>query len=1203
MFSQKLSTHTTILGDVLTSTNQTVGTNAVSISAFSFADLLSNNFLKKNNLPPETSERIGYLIATKIFSNSLCIGLPKNNYNIQIEQIVFTSSSVIQYYKEINILLSFWSLYSSNFLNVITETIQGNKSQAYFEQTTDEFVKLLNTIQCFSKIIQLDTKSLPKDFGIIDVDSQITAFMEKSIHFLQEGDKLRAMKMQKMNSEQQESILFKELQELNESSLKYQKMFDDFQKQIKDHFLPLYNEQPYIEFQQYCSNFADAISSIVFLSYIIAESDPTQFLTVIQILQEIVDQTFTMISQYLCALRFRGDFNQYQAKIAHEKITKLIDQIFNIITGMINKCPEPLIEYYKEKIALIFTFIRNLNSEYNSNTEKLVTAMKSDPRFSVSAKEGKIEKTFEKAEIDKKINPIKNTPKFDVPEKIVNILFQLASSLLNENQVTYNDLIGEYNLLTDEFNKYSSFLMKFINDVSNIKDKASYLQYYNFTLSATTKFISEFRLFFDKKSHILRIRAGILCSFVLLSLYSLDSKIEKNGINDLKKILTKTFELIFTDLSELQKSLATISQSATELHRSDNDVIIYLSDNINGLLTKTQKTIQSNTNINDPNYIGNCIHLFDNLQYFLYSLSCFREVENKSISTYASVFKDVADSYRLLIQIQAINLINDFCSSMKYSIENTSNQITNTETLLQLINQIETELENKPPCSIFNYQFLVKNENIFKVIQTPTLDFIKHSPMNENIKNIISLLNSVFEIVNNIDYSNNSSVLPVLGSLFLIFKNESVQDTSKIVNALVSDHSQVSSCTLNFIGAANNIILLFDKTDNLKQISEQIKACYNKMIEDSCYISFGQSSYIQTLSATIKDLTSIIDQQDQVFQKYTEDLKIKSNSYCEKKSQNATNETIIEVNFDDKVENVSAVVDASEAVLKLLAELNKPTTQKEKEVRPSDTLNTTIHESTKKAQENLDSFVKILLLENSQPCQITSSLSEFHDSISNLIQEIDKLIDFSWNPIQQKNLSLTRENLIKLADTGNIVSRHSILKNNEWKSSVSSFNKELTDSINDAIRLSEDLFKDEKIDLLVVNETERELVNAAQFISKSIKRLNSISDDQKNIISGSNDSVGLNIIDITQPIFMNSAKIIEASRSKVKSILNSGNEIPTQNGFLQNTKSLMESLSLIVNIAESKSCSDPVVISEILDCIKNANMSIVHFLHEMKNIM
>ena len=73
MFSQKLSTHTTILGDVLTSTNQTVGTNAVSISAFSFADLLSNNFLKKKNLPPETSERFSAIVYVLDFQKTIII--------------------------------------------------------------------------------------------------------------------------------------------------------------------------------------------------------------------------------------------------------------------------------------------------------------------------------------------------------------------------------------------------------------------------------------------------------------------------------------------------------------------------------------------------------------------------------------------------------------------------------------------------------------------------------------------------------------------------------------------------------------------------------------------------------------------------------------------------------------------------------------------------------------------------------------------------------------------------------------------------------------------------------------------------------------------------------------------------------------------------------------------------------------------------
>lgn len=386
MHSSNLSLHTTILGEILTPSDQRVGQKAVRISAFSFAELISKNIVKNNNLPQDTHEKLGYLIATKNFNNSFCTGIPKRIYNnIQIEQVVFSSSSVIQYYKEIDTLFSFWSLYATNFLNVITEIIQGTKSLDLFSQTTDEFLKLLNTIQCFSKIIQLDIKSLPGEFGINDVDQQIASFLSKAIQFLQEGDKLRAMKMSKMNTDQQDASFIKELQELNNSVSEFHQIFANYQKQIKDQFNPLYNEQAFNDWQQYCSNFSDAISTIVFLSYLISESDPTQFLTVIQLLQEMVNHTFSIISPYLCALRFRGNFKECQlkSKESHEKISILFNKVFDIISGIIDKCPAQLVEYFKEKISTIFGSIRNIHSDYNQNVENLINAMKSDPRFSV----------------------------------------------------------------------------------------------------------------------------------------------------------------------------------------------------------------------------------------------------------------------------------------------------------------------------------------------------------------------------------------------------------------------------------------------------------------------------------------------------------------------------------------------------------------------------------------------------------------------------------------------------------------------------------------------------------------------------------------------------------------------------------------------------------------------------------------------------
>lgn len=213
--------------------------------------------------------------------------------------------------------------------------------------------------------------------------------------------------------------------------------------------------------------------------------------------------------------------------------------------------------------------------------------MKSDPRFSVFSDSEPAEKKAKKDETTEKVAPIKKVSKFDVPEKFVGVLFQLASILLSENQISDEDIIKTYNLLTDEFNKYGSSLMSFINDLSDIKDKASFLQHYNFTLSTITNFISEFHVYFERKSNLLRKKAGTLCSLVLLSLYSLDANINKNSNNDLRRILTETFSLLFNNLDELKQSLEIISNSATELHQSDNDVIIYLSDHINQLLSKS----------------------------------------------------------------------------------------------------------------------------------------------------------------------------------------------------------------------------------------------------------------------------------------------------------------------------------------------------------------------------------------------------------------------------------------------------------------------------------------------------------------------------------------------------------------------------------------------------------------------------------------
>ena len=132
MNSEKLSHYCTILTGVLTPAGIQPKDSTIELTVFSFADGLTRELIKKNNFPKESSEKVGNILSTIIYTTSLCIGIPKNNYNDKTAQIVFSSSALLQYYKKADRLISLLPLYLNTIISITNETIQKKRDIQYY---------------------------------------------------------------------------------------------------------------------------------------------------------------------------------------------------------------------------------------------------------------------------------------------------------------------------------------------------------------------------------------------------------------------------------------------------------------------------------------------------------------------------------------------------------------------------------------------------------------------------------------------------------------------------------------------------------------------------------------------------------------------------------------------------------------------------------------------------------------------------------------------------------------------------------------------------------------------------------------------------------------------------------------------------------------------------------------------------------------
>lgn len=259
-----------------------------------------------------------------------------------------------------------------------------------------------------------------------------------------------------------------------------------------------------------------------------------------------------------------------------------------------------------------------------------------------------------------------------------------------------------------------------------------------------------------------------------------------------------------------------------------------------------------------------------------------------------------------------------------------------------------------------------------------------------------------------------------------------------------------------------------------------------------------------------------------------------------------------------------------------------------------------IEAAAKKIQDNLQSFTSVLNNAKSSADSITGSLSSFHDSVSKLIEPLDRMIASTWNPQSQNQLTQARQALIASADYSIDTTRNRLLGSEGWRDDISMFNGSANDSIDQVLQAARKAFELAKADLSVTNEAERELVKAAQSVSESQKRLASMkSVAQEKKIAHGEGYLGLDIIDISAPILSTAAKLIETAQAQTKFLLKRDPNLPNTKGLVKTAQDLVESLTLITVAAECTVNNEPDCISKVLAASNLVSSSAAHFLAEV----
>lgn len=362
-----------VLNSIITPPEKQLTSPEIHITSYSFAESFTSSLRQKDNLSEETVDKVGLLFATNLYMTALTIGIPKNSYNLRVEQVVYSSNAIIQYFKELETILNIVPIYLSDIINKV---VQGVKDLTSFSNSVNDFVDFTYSIQYYLKIIELERQFVPKEFNIPDVQSQFQPFLNNTIQSLKEVDKYRAMQEQNYPTndlKQQEAIYVTSIKEVSEMIVKNKQFLLNAQKKISEQFNSLFSERSYFESFEYFTKFINTISSITMHSYKIMQYDPAEFLNGILNLQNILTGTFTTITAYYMAMRSRVTLAgcQEQSRKSYKILGPYVDSLSALLSKTIPKCPPFLYEYLRTRFIELFTEIQRLYVDYDRQTAQL----------------------------------------------------------------------------------------------------------------------------------------------------------------------------------------------------------------------------------------------------------------------------------------------------------------------------------------------------------------------------------------------------------------------------------------------------------------------------------------------------------------------------------------------------------------------------------------------------------------------------------------------------------------------------------------------------------------------------------------------------------------------------------------------------------------------------------------------------------------
>ncbi|OHT09213.1 hypothetical protein TRFO_21942 [Tritrichomonas foetus] len=885
------------LNQALTPSNVRPVDSEVKLTALAFGQGVSRDIVEKNHLPSETVDSVGHLYATTLFSNSVCFGVPKKNYeNCSVTQITYSSSALVFYFDNLDFFIGVIPSFITDFVKVTMQHIKGEVSEEQFTKTAYAFVDYITIIQLLCAGADLEVPNLPAEFQLPQLKSQIDNLCQLALKCIQDGDLLRGIHAACQPTTEQEGVLAASLQNLNNLVPTFHQLFTLLNSKINEQFDTLFGEQAYIDWQLYCKNFTSIISKIIMTAYKVALYSPDTFIIVTQVLQQLANFSFETVNPFMTLLRFRGKFDQFvkSSKEAHDKMGSIFAPLLQAIINIIPKCPQPFAESVNGHLVPLFNELQKLHGEYDSRVEVLIAAMKADRRFSVFQSIG-LGENSEVAEAAKATIEITN--------KIVTQLIKQTSSI--------NEIAESLQKLTVEFETFSKFVVQYTESVQTMTQKVKLIQQRDAINNSLNQFVSSFQVFASTpENSVARLQAGLMCANLLLSLCSLDSHptIIKQ-LNSLRQVLAENVtQFVPSNTKLLIEIMSLFMTRSSELPQEIAETFMAIFSIFITQIRESSTTFAANANPNNSTNVINCIHECDILQALLHALTEALNANNipadlqaavKLLDMFAYNIRYSADSFRLALQLNFRHLMKSFVSYMIPFVEMVSSaaslQSDEYFTRFSILKQqildatkiIESKLEKAPIQGVYDQNYLIELHDASRESFAPSITLIKEcqeilklaatpaqikTAMN-NISHTLNTLVTLTPYISAIYYDRKLTLPTLLGFLLKKACDNTNRNLDMLAATLQTNPANAGVVGSQLVNSLCEFASTMDYLDQLHPVAGQVREIANAISQVTVHIALGNNQEQPQLLQLLQNIRQLSDGLQQIIEKYIEDVR------------------------------------------------------------------------------------------------------------------------------------------------------------------------------------------------------------------------------------------------------------------------------------------------------------------------------------------